>query len=49
MVQSPVSLKGLASELPGLVDVDDAIVEVRDVTHNSLAVSPGVVLVAIRG
>ena len=49
MVQSPVSLKGLASELPGLVDVDDAIVEVRDVTHNSLAVSPGVVFVAIRG
>jgi UDP-N-acetylmuramoyl-L-alanyl-D-glutamate--2,6-diaminopimelate ligase len=44
-----VSLKSLADEVPGLVDVDDAFVEMNDVTHDSRSVGPGVVFVAVRG
>jgi UDP-N-acetylmuramoyl-L-alanyl-D-glutamate--2,6-diaminopimelate ligase len=49
MAERLVSLKTLAEGLAGVVEVDDAVIEVTDVTHNSLAVRAGVVFVAIRG
>lgn len=49
MVSTRISLKALADRLPGLVEADDAHIDVTDVTHNSLAVRPGVIFVAIEG
>lgn len=43
------SLSTLASNLPGIIDVDDALVEVSDVTHDSRAVNESTIFVAVRG
>jgi UDP-N-acetylmuramoyl-L-alanyl-D-glutamate--2,6-diaminopimelate ligase len=43
------SLMSIASDLPGVVEVDDVLVTINDVTHDSRAVRPGVMFVAIRG
>jgi UDP-N-acetylmuramoyl-L-alanyl-D-glutamate--2,6-diaminopimelate ligase len=44
-----VSLTSIASEVPGLLSVDDVNVEVSDLTHDSRATGPGVIFVAIDG
>jgi UDP-N-acetylmuramoyl-L-alanyl-D-glutamate--2,6-diaminopimelate ligase len=49
MAPGQVSLKSLVAGVPGLVQVDDVFVEASDVTHDSRAVTHGVVFVAIRG
>ena len=44
-----VSLASLAKSIPGVVSIDDAIVGVVDVTHDSRMAGPGVLFVAIDG
>lgn len=43
------SLAALASSVPGVLTVDDADVEIFDVTHDSTTAGPGVIFVAIPG
>lgn len=49
MVAMDTSLATLASSVPGVVDVDDVVVAVEDVTHDSRRAGPGVMFVAIEG
>lgn len=49
MVAMDTSLAAIASSVPGVVSVDDAIITVSDVTHDSRHAGPGVMFVAIEG
>ncbi|MCB1246176.1 MAG: UDP-N-acetylmuramoyl-L-alanyl-D-glutamate--2,6-diaminopimelate ligase, partial [Acidimicrobiia bacterium] len=43
------SLAALASSIPGVVDVDDVVVRIADVTHDSRLVDAETMFVAVRG
>ena len=49
MVLMETSLATIASSVPGVIEFDNAVVAVADVTHDSRRAGPGVMFVAIEG